>query len=149
MQLAAGGNVLLDTERDLQDLILRSPNNAPCPFENRASSCIACQHRFTDQQRRLQLLDRLDYPTMMLFCPIEESDQRSRTGQPPLFHGRIMALELQGGNGLNHPPNMMFTIEKCVIKISGCVTLAIQSVVRRSVGPYSQRERLALRGDSV
>jgi hypothetical protein len=48
-----------------------------------------------------------------------------------------MALELQGGNVLNHPPNMMFTMEKCVIKVSGCVTLEIQSVAKRSVGPYS------------
>ena len=50
MQLAEGGNVLLDTERDLQGPILEKskqcilPSRKPCQQVHRLS-----QHRFTDQ----------------------------------------------------------------------------------------------------
>ncbi len=43
----------------------------------------------------------------------------------------------------------MFTIKKCGIKVSECGTHHIQSVVKRSVGPYSERARIALQGDTV
>jgi hypothetical protein len=48
--------------------------------------------------------------------------------------------ELTGASarhGFNHSPNNLFTIKKCGIKVSGCVSRHIQSVVKRSVGPYS------------
>jgi len=61
----------------------------------------------------------------------------------------IMALGMEGDNVLNHSSNIMFTAEMCAIKVSGCFTPQIQSVVKRSVGPYSLRERLALQGDTV
>jgi hypothetical protein len=36
------------------------------------------QDRFTQEQRRLEFIDPFDDPGMMLFCPVEESDQWSR-----------------------------------------------------------------------
>ncbi len=64
-------------------------------------------------------------------------------------HGIIMALGMEGGNVLNHSSNITFTVEMCAIKVYGCVTQEFQSVVKRSVGPYSERARLALQGDTV
>ena len=43
----------------------------------------------------------------------------------------------------------MFTIKKCGIKVSGCGTRHIQSVVKWNVGPYSWRERLAFLDGAV
>src|SRR5262249_11398124 len=36
------------------------------------------EHRLTYEERRVQLLDSLGFPTGMLFRPVEKSDQRSR-----------------------------------------------------------------------
>ena len=52
-------------------------------------------------------------------------------------HDVIMALGMEGGNVLNHSSNLTFTVEMCAIKVSACVTPEFQSVVKRSVGPYS------------
>ena len=46
------------------------------------------QNRFTHEQRRLQSIDPFDDPGMMLFCPVEESDQWPRINDSATHRGR-------------------------------------------------------------
>ena len=61
----------------------------------------------------------------------------------------IEKVELAVAVRFNHSGNNMFTIKKCGIKVSGCGTRHIQSVVKWNVGPYSWRERLAFLDGAV
>ena len=76
MQLAEGGNVLIDAERDPERTIFKKPEQSILSSGEPGEQMHRFrQNRFTHEQRRLQFIDPFDDPGMMLFCPVEERDQ--------------------------------------------------------------------------
>src|ERR1700737_631024 len=48
------------------------------------------EHRFTDEERRIELLDALGGPAVVLFRPVEKSDERSRINDGGGHRGRSL-----------------------------------------------------------
>ncbi len=79
MQLAKGGNVLIDAEPDPERTIFKKSEQSILSAGKPGEQVHRFrQNRFTHEQRRLEFIDPFDDPGMMLFCPVEESDQGSR-----------------------------------------------------------------------
>ena len=77
MQLEQGGDIPLDAKSDLERTILQKPEQCILrPGEAREQMHRLGQYRLTDEQQRVQLLDLLGDPAVMLFRPVEKGDQR-------------------------------------------------------------------------
>ena len=76
MQFAKGVNVLIDAERDPERTIFKKSEQSLLSSGKPGKQMHGFrQNRLTHEQRRLQFIDPLDDPRMMLFGPVEESDQ--------------------------------------------------------------------------
>ena len=76
MQLAKGGNVLIDAERDPKRAIFKKPEQSILSSGEPGEQMHRFrQNRFTHQQRRLEFIDLVDDPVVISLCAVEERDQ--------------------------------------------------------------------------
>ena len=109
------------------------------------------EHRLKYEKRRVQLLDSLGYPTVMLFRPVEKSDQRSgvndgRASRPK--PARCSGFEARSGTPESIAPRAPFIsvarlLRRCISRGTSSTSRNPSSTKSLSLRPRSAASALA------
>jgi hypothetical protein len=92
--------IFLEQHAQRTDMLINSKGNAERTILKKLEQGVLCpritrqqinrlrEHRLTDKERRFELLDTLDNPTMVSFRPVEKGGQRPRVNDGRYRGGR-------------------------------------------------------------